>query len=168
MSQFGNKEFMIWVTVSSMVAQRIKNLPAMEETQVWSLGGKIPWRRDWLPTPIFVPEKPHGQRNLVCYSPWGIKELDMTDQLSTETSTQKYTHIYVYLYVRILLLFNSVILFTLQDLCIPFASVILFFSFTAFCEPIIIIKQNSSSSTTITSVNIFPLRSCFYVFVLFF
>ena len=34
---------------------------------------KIPWRRKWKPTPIFLPGKSHGQRNLVGYSPWGHK-----------------------------------------------------------------------------------------------
>ena len=33
--------------------------------------GKIPWRRKWQPTPVFLPRKPHEQRNLVGYSPWG-------------------------------------------------------------------------------------------------
>ena len=40
---------------ASLVAQFIKNLPAMLETQVLSLVGKIPWRREWLPTPVFLP-----------------------------------------------------------------------------------------------------------------
>ena len=35
--------------------------------------GKIPWRRKWQPTPIFLPGKSHGQRGLVDYSPWGPK-----------------------------------------------------------------------------------------------
>ena len=33
--------------------------------------GKIPWRRKWQPTPVFLLEKPHGQRSLVGYSPCG-------------------------------------------------------------------------------------------------
>ena len=41
--------------------------------------GKIPWRREWLPTPVFGPGEFHGQRSLVGYSPWSCKELDMTD-----------------------------------------------------------------------------------------
>ena len=41
--------------------------------------GKIPWRRKWQPTLVFLPGKSHGQRNLVGYSPQGRKELDMTD-----------------------------------------------------------------------------------------
>ena len=32
---------------------------------------KIPWRREWLPTPVFLPWEFHGQRSLVGYSPWG-------------------------------------------------------------------------------------------------
>jgi len=40
--------------------------------------GKIPWRRKWLPTPVFLPGESHGQRNLVGYSPCGHKESDMT------------------------------------------------------------------------------------------
>ena len=38
---------------SSLVAQLVKNLPAMQETWVQSLVGKIPWRRERLPTPVF-------------------------------------------------------------------------------------------------------------------
>ena len=42
---------------------------------------KIPWRREWLLSPVFLPGEIHGQRRLVGYSPWGHKELDMTEQL---------------------------------------------------------------------------------------
>ena len=41
--------------------------------------GKIPWRRTWQPTPVFLAGKSHGQRNLGCYSPWGCKESDTTE-----------------------------------------------------------------------------------------
>ena len=43
--------------------------------------GKIPWRRTWQPTPVFLPGESHGQRSLAGYSPWGRKELGMTYQL---------------------------------------------------------------------------------------
>ena len=33
--------------------------------------GKIPWRRNWQPTPVFFPGKSHGHRSLAGYSPWG-------------------------------------------------------------------------------------------------
>ena len=45
--------------------------------------GKIPWRRAWQPTPVFLPRESHGQRSLVGYSPRGRKESDTTDRLST-------------------------------------------------------------------------------------
>jgi len=35
--------------------------------------GKIPWRRKWQPTPVFLPGKSHGQRNLLGYSPMGLQ-----------------------------------------------------------------------------------------------
>ena len=58
----------------------IKNLPTMQETQVWSLGWeKIPWRRKWQPASVFLPGRVHGQRSLVGYSPWGHKESDTTE-----------------------------------------------------------------------------------------
>ena len=40
---------------------------------------KIPWRRKWHPTPVFLQGKAHGQGSLEGYSPWGRKELDMTE-----------------------------------------------------------------------------------------
>ena len=41
----------------------------------------IPWRREWLPTPVFLPGKSHGQRSLVGFSPWGRKESNTTERL---------------------------------------------------------------------------------------
>ena len=49
----------------------VKKLPAMQETQVWFLGGEYPWRRGWQPTPVFLPGEFYGQRSLAGYSPWG-------------------------------------------------------------------------------------------------
>ena len=63
------------------MAQLVKNSLAMRETWVQSLGGKIPWRREWLPTPVFW----SGEFRGLC-SPWGHKELDMTEQLSLTQS----------------------------------------------------------------------------------
>ena len=40
---------------------------------------KIPWRREWLTSPMFLPGESHGQRSLVGYSPRGCKELDTTE-----------------------------------------------------------------------------------------
>ena len=44
--------------------------------------GKIPWRREWLPTLVFLPGEFHGQRSPVGYHSRGHKELDMTEQLA--------------------------------------------------------------------------------------
>ena len=51
------------------MAQMVKNLPAMEETWFDPWVGKIPWRRAWLPTLVFLPGEFRGQSNLGGYSP---------------------------------------------------------------------------------------------------
>ena len=43
--------------------------------------GKIPWRRKWQPTPVFLPGGSHDQRSLAGYSPWGHRELVMTEHI---------------------------------------------------------------------------------------
>ena len=110
--------FEIFHSKKKKKAQLVKNPPAKQETLV-RFQGKIPWRRDRLPTPVFLGfpgdsdskesthsvrdmgsitvlgrspggghdnplqysclENPHGQRSLAGYSPWGHKELDMTE-----------------------------------------------------------------------------------------
>ena len=54
----------------------------MQETlEMWiqSLGPEDPLRWKWQPTPVFLPGEFNGQRSLMGYSPWGRKELDMTE-----------------------------------------------------------------------------------------
>ena len=41
--------------------------------------GRIPWRREWQPNPVFLPGESHGQRSQACCSPWGHKMSDMTE-----------------------------------------------------------------------------------------
>ena len=48
----------------SLVAQMVKNLPVLQKISVQTLGGKIPWRREWQPTLVFLPGESHGQRSL--------------------------------------------------------------------------------------------------------
>jgi len=48
--------------------------------------GKIPCRRKWQPTPVFLPGESCGQRSLVSYSPWGCKESGITERLNSFTS----------------------------------------------------------------------------------
>ena len=70
-----------------LVAQLVKNLPAMQETWV----RKIPWRRDRLPTPVFWPGELYE-----LYSPWGLRESDTTKWL-THMSEMEYLFL---MYVR--------------------------------------------------------------------
>ena len=57
----------------------VRNLPAMQEIQVDPWVGKIAWRKEWLPTPVFLPGVFHGQRSPAGYSTWGSKESDSTE-----------------------------------------------------------------------------------------
>ena len=60
----------------------LKNLTASAvDADVGLIPGseRFSWRRKWLPTPVFLPGKFHGQRGLAEYSPWGRTELDATD-----------------------------------------------------------------------------------------
>ena len=61
----------------------VKNLPAVQETWVQSVGFEDPLAKGRLPTPVFLPGESHGQRILVGCSPWGHKELDMTEHART-------------------------------------------------------------------------------------
>ena len=61
-----------WLSSKELSCQR-RSL----EFDLWV--GKIPWKRKWQPTPVFLLEKFHGQKSLVGYSPWGRKESDMTE-----------------------------------------------------------------------------------------
>ena len=63
------------------MTQMVKNLPAMRKTWVQSLGWGNPLEREWQPSPVFLLGELQGQTSLVGYSPWGYKELDMTEQL---------------------------------------------------------------------------------------
>ena len=66
---------------ASLVAQTVKRLPAMWEIQLQSLGGEDPLEKEMATTPVFLPGKSHGWRNLVGYRPWGHKESDTTERL---------------------------------------------------------------------------------------
>ena len=57
----------------------VKNLPEIQKTQVQSLGQEDPLEKGMATTPVFLPGEFHGQKSLVGHSPWGHKELDMTE-----------------------------------------------------------------------------------------
>jgi len=68
---------------NSFFLQQKKEL--IEISDLWV--GKMPWRRKWQPTPVFLPGKSHGRN-----SPWGCKELDTSEQLMhyhTEISVER-------------------------------------------------------------------------------
>ena len=63
----------------SLVAQTVKNLSQCRTSRFDPWVGKMPCRRDWQPTKVFLPGKSQGQRSLVDYSPRGHKETDPTE-----------------------------------------------------------------------------------------
>ena len=64
----------------------VKNPPAKQETRVQSLDWEDALEEEMATHSCILPGKSHGQRNLEGHSPWGHKESDMTEQLSTHTS----------------------------------------------------------------------------------
>ena len=77
---------------ASLMAQTVKNLPAMQETGFDPWVGKIPWRREWQPTTVFLPGEFHGQRSLVGHSPrshgvghdWATNTFTLSDAKQTQ------------------------------------------------------------------------------------
>ena len=65
----------------------VKNMPAMQDIRVRSLGWEDPLEEGWLPPPVLLPGESHGQRSLAGYSPWGPKESDTTERLSSSSSS---------------------------------------------------------------------------------
>ena len=63
-----------------LVAQMVRNLPAIQETQIGFLGQEDPLEKGMTTHSSTLSLRIHGQRGLVGYSPWGHKELDMTEQ----------------------------------------------------------------------------------------
>ena len=61
------------------MAQMVKKSPATQETRVQSLGWEDPLEKGMATTPVFLPGESHGQTSLVGNSPWGHRELDMTE-----------------------------------------------------------------------------------------
>ena len=81
------------------MAQRLNCLPARPGFYPWVR--KIPWRRKWQPTPVFLPGEPHGWRRLVVYSLWCRKESDSTERL--------HFHYYLHKCGRIAVRFNTLV-----------------------------------------------------------
>ena len=73
----------LYIYMVSLVVQAVKNLPAVQKTQVWFLG----WRREWQPTPVFLP-------GTWGYTVRGVAEPDVTERLTwTNIDCDTHTHI---------------------------------------------------------------------------
>ena len=77
---------------ASLVSQMVKNLPAMQETWVQSLGGEDPLEKEMTTHSSTLPGEFHEQRSLMGYSPWSHKESDMTERLSF--TMPQFSHLY--------------------------------------------------------------------------
>ena len=76
----------------------VKNLPAMQEAQVRSLGQEEPLEKGMATHSVFLPGEFCVQRSLVGYSPWNQKELDTTEGLTFHICIYIHFHIYIYIY----------------------------------------------------------------------
>ena len=63
---------------ASLMVQMVKNLPAMQETRVGSLGQEDALEKEMASTLVFLPGESHGQRSLAGYSPW-CRRSDMAE-----------------------------------------------------------------------------------------
>ena len=94
--------FAFWTNIfylTSLVAQLVNICLQSRRTGFDPWVGKIPWRRERLPTPAFWPGEVHE-----LYSPWGGNELDMIERLSPHFTSSKYVSMNLYICVCIYLL----------------------------------------------------------------
>ena len=70
----------------------------MQDTQVPSLDWEDPWRKDWLPTLVFLPGESRGQMSLVGYSPRGHRESDTTEPLPLSPHLRRQWHVAIHSY----------------------------------------------------------------------
>ena len=78
--------FKVDFSQQKLVAQTVKNLPAVLETQIRSLGWEDPLEEGMATTPAFLPGESHEKRSLVGYSPWCCTELNTTEATSHKTT----------------------------------------------------------------------------------
>ena len=105
---------------TSQVALVVKNPPANAGDKRCGFDhwvGKIPWWRVWQPSPVFLPGESRGQRSQVGYSPWGHKELDTTERLSTHACTPTHRHTHSKFFP--LTFKKSLLKYILRTYCIP-------------------------------------------------
>ena len=91
---------------ASLVAQTVKNLPAMQAIWVQSLGQEDPLEKGMATHPSILAGEFHGQRSLVGYSPQGGKEQDTTEQLTHTSICYRFVHLECLLDYNFLLLYH--------------------------------------------------------------
>jgi len=123
--------------------------------------GKIPWRRVWLPTPVFLPGESHGQRRLASCSPQGHKESDITEQLSVNMSTSRFGGCYGE-EKQILVLLES---FSLQAKMKEGSVINRRERWARLCD-LICFAQSDSSRNTVLRLNFLYLTLCLELFSL--
>ena len=70
----------VWGVGASQVVLVVKSSSASAgDASLIPVVGKVPWRKAWQPTPVFLPRKSQAQRSMAGYSSWGHKELDTTE-----------------------------------------------------------------------------------------
>ena len=125
--------------------------------------GKNPWRKKWQPTPVVLPGKSHGRRNLIGYSPWGHKESDTTERLRL-AYWRGWTEM---VYVTVmgislkLVMLNTVTWFLAIFISLLLFSFFFFLSLTLFVNVLLCMKL-------ISSVTCFACLSLFLSFIFYF
>ena len=77
----------LWVWTSFPGSSVVKNLPASRRLRFDAWVRKIPWRREWQPTPVFLPRKSHSQRSLAGYIVHGVTKSQIQILLSHLTTS---------------------------------------------------------------------------------
>ena len=77
-----NEQVLIFASRESYISKCQLEITSRYGFNPWV--GKIPWRRKWLPTPIFLLEEFYGQRSLAGYNPWDSTESVMTEHVHTQ------------------------------------------------------------------------------------
>ena len=110
---------------------KVEDVSGGLEKWLWGTCSAFPsiWRRKWQPAPLFLPGKFHGQRSLAGYSPWGLKESDLTERLSRVNYNSPHTFLGPFqLLLSLLQLLNSwwpfLVLLFLKSLASPEAKLL--------------------------------------------
>ena len=129
-----------WHMLTSQIhtAQSVKNCLQCTRPRFNSWVRKIPWRRKWQATPVFLPGKSHEQRSLAGYSQWSYKESDTTELLNNK---------------RLITVFVCV--------CVPFRIILLLFNPKATSFSLCLLKTPFSQVNAF-NIDFFPSKSFLY------